>query len=338
MRNPATLRAHTDLLAAEGHWETMRDLLAQHPVEALMLQGVAYRFGEALYFTGQVRELAEHAMAYQRVARAAADPPATLGAINLAGIAAFELGRMTEASSAFEELMEGASAEGLTDLQAKAANNLGALANLSGNPEKALAFYQLAIPLHRRLGSARGLAQTHHNMGMSFRDLGSLDDAADAYRHAAEIAHEHGFLPQAAMSMIGRAEIEVMRGDPQFGLRMADWGRTLALQVGDQISAGTALRIAALARLELQPPDWAAAMSDLAFAATIARDTGHALLRAEVIRDLGRLEGRRGRLDAAARHLEDARRALSELGATGQVSMLDADLAELSDGSEPSPA
>jgi len=228
--------------------------------------------------------------------------------------------------------------EGEQPLMAKAAISLGALANLRGEPEKALAFYQLALPPLDRQCDTRGLGQVHHNLGMSYRDLGKLEDAVDEYRHATRLAQNSGFAPQAAMSTIGRAEVEVMSGDFALGFQLAERGLLMAADIGDPITEGTAYRIRALALVGVGPSNVAVgigpeeldrAAADLAKAADLAESAGHALLLAEVWRDLGRLDHRRGCRPQARINLTRARDALASLGATVAASELSGELEAL---------
>lgn len=340
MTDLAALRSTADDLASEANWDGVRELLEALSAQDLLRAELAYRFGEALYFTGRITDLKGHAAAYELAARAAADAVAVLYARNLAGIAAFELGLMDEAASILEDLINRAVEENVQPLMAKAAISLGALANLRGEPDRALTYYRLALPPLDRDCDTRGLGQVHHNLGMSYRDLGSLEDAVDEYRHATRIAQNAGMQPQVAMSIIGRAEVEVMRGDFALGFILAERGRLLAVDIGDPISEGTALRIRSLARIGAGPTtsvvavdvkELESAAADLAQAADLADRTDNALLRAEVLRDLGRLDRRRGLSTQARRNLTSARDAMRSLGASAAALALDAEIDSLSD-------
>lgn len=331
MTDLATIRSTTDRLASEARWDAVRDLLESLSAEELLRVDLAYRFGEALYFTGRITDLKAHAEAYEQAARTAAEPVAVLYARNLAGIAAFELGLMDEAAAILEGLIDRAMEEGAQLLMAKAAISLGALANLRGEPQKARMYYRLALPPLDRRCDTRGLGQVHHNLGMSYRDLGQLEDAIDEYRHATRIAQNSGFAPQVAMSNLGRAEVEVLRGDFALGFLLAERGLLLAVDIGDPISEGTAYRIRALARVGAGPANVSravggeeldAAAADLTKAADLADRTGHALLQAEVWRDLGRLDSRRGCRPQARLNLTRARDALVSLGASAAAAEL----------------
>ncbi len=340
MTDLATIRSTTDHLVSEARWDSVRDLLGEVSADELVRGDLAYRFGEALYFTGRIEELKAHSSEYERAARAASDPVGVLYARNLAGIAAFELGLMDEAASILEGLIDRAMEEDEQSLMAKAAISLGAVANLRGEPEKALTFYRLALaPLDRRCDT-RGLGQIHHNLGMSYRDMGNLDDAVDEYRHAVRIAQNAGLQPQVAMSIIGRAEVEVLRGDFALGFILAERGRLLAVDIGDPISEGTGYRIRALARsgagsagssAVVDEDELDAAEADLAKAGELADSSGSALLQAEVWRDLGRLHRRRGRLTEARVDLGRAGEALLALGAVASAAEVARELEVIAD-------
>lgn len=314
-----TLRERADGLAAELRWRELADLLAPVPVEDLVSRrGLAYRLGEAYYHTGRMEELRAFGSAMESGMRRERDAPGRMRALNLQGIAAFELGRVDEARRAFGALLEVAEAEGDEDMLARAANNLGALANLQGRREEALSLYQLALPLYQRIGQLRGLAQTHQNLGISFRDLRLLRESDAAYREAAEIGRGFGYTPIVAMATVGRAEVAVLRGEPELGRELAERGLALAREAGDPITEGVALRVRGVARAA----DPREARSDLRAALEIAVRTANALLEAETLRDLGRLERAAGDAAEAARHLRDAADRLAGLGAAGDAAAL----------------
>ena len=57
-------------------------------------------------------------------------------------------------------------------MAARASNNLASLAQLGERPEVALSLYRSALISYQRLGDRRGMAETHHNLGLVFRQLG----------------------------------------------------------------------------------------------------------------------------------------------------------------------
>jgi tetratricopeptide (TPR) repeat protein len=329
---PVSLRNRASALVADGDWIALWELLRNESTPVLLEDPrLAYHAAEALYHTGRMDELAEYADAYERAARDAADLAGTMKALNLGGIAAFELGRTKDAEARFDLLMELAEAEYDREMLARAANNLGALSNLKGRWHEAIAYYNLAIPLYQKLGWTRGVAQSLHNLGMSYRDLDRLEDSVDAYKQSVVLAYEIDYQPLVAMAMTGRAETELRRGDGELARELAARGLRLARDVGDPISEAEALRVCGLVRAASAEHAPDGARSDFREALRLARETGNTLLEAEVQRDLGRLEWMDGRKIEAVRRLEAAREHFVALGAVAAAREVKSDLASLED-------
>ena len=146
-------------------------------------------------------------------------------ATNLLGAAQFALGNLAKAEAAFARALELATAHEDDLLVARAANNLGAIANVRGRHEVALGHYLLAIPVFQRIGNPIGLAESFHNMAITFRDVGQFE-LADRYEsRAMEFAREGGSARLMAMACLGRAELNLLRGDPH----LAEAGARLAV-------------------------------------------------------------------------------------------------------------
>ena len=111
-------------------------------------------------------------------------------AVNLWGAALFELGELEAAELAFRRALELGEQERDALLVARAMNNLGQIANVRGRRVDALTLYQLAVPAYGDWGNVRGLAETYHNMAISYRDLNLLDRADECEQRAIEFARE----------------------------------------------------------------------------------------------------------------------------------------------------
>lgn len=178
------------------------------------------------------------------------------------------------------------------------------------------------------MGQARGLAQTHHNLGLTYRDLGRLDDAAAAFEQAISIARSVSYHFLTAVSMAGRAEVELRLSDAMLGERLADRAVLMAQDIGDPISEAEALRVRGLAKAAAARPseasDWKA---DLDAALHLARETHNALLEAEIERDLGRALRVRGSEEEGRVLLESAAARFVELGALAETRVVQGELA-----------
>jgi tetratricopeptide (TPR) repeat protein len=322
------IAARTEALATEGQWAEVYDLLAaEETARILANESMAYRFAEALYFTARFWELAQYAAAYEESSRRWSDMLGVMRATNLAGIAAFELGRMNEAQQRFDALMDLGLAEGHDEMQARAANNLGTLSSLRGDQGAALSHYGRCQRLYETLDHVRGVAQTTYNQGLTYSDLGRYEDAVTQFDCAIALSESIDFTPVVAMARTARAELEVRRGDPELGRRFADRAIEQAEEIGDPVSVAEALRVRALASTHTP----AEALDDLARAEEAATETGQALLEARIQRDRGRVLLKARCHEPGRRCLEEAAEQFEELGANGEARDIRGELAELDD-------
>lgn len=306
-------------LEREGDWSALGDLLGSaEPDRVLARRDLSYRLGRALYHTGRMEELAGFAASFEEAARSRADAEGILQALNLAGTAAFELGRTEAARKRYEELQELAEAEGDDEMLGRSAHNLGMVLLLTGQGDEALVSYRMARTLYEKLGLRRPLAQLEHNLGIAHRDRERFRDATEAYRRAAALAEEIGYAFLEAMATVGRAEIELLAGDPRFALRLVERGLETAERVGDPVTTGEALRVRARSRAAVAPGDGGLddALADANRALELARETGSRLLEAETRRDLAVLLDRTGRREEARETLGRAVEVFREIGAT----------------------
>lgn len=332
---PPTIRARekADTLADASRWTELFGFLeGLQEAERVDDAYLAYRYGEALYHTGRMGLLSSHAQAFEAAARRTRDVAALLRALNLKGIAAFELGMPEEARGAFEALMELSEAEDDYDMLARAALNLGALANLHGDPAGALAMYHLALSLFQKIGQTRGLSQTHQSLGMSYRDMRRWEESEDAYLEAMRLGTGFGYTPIVAMAAIGRSEVLVLRGDPHAALGLVDWGLKLARGLGDPISEGTALRVRGMARAATDGSAEHRARGDFQQALALARSTDNVLLEAETLRDLAHISARIPDVESARQHYEAAASAFDRLGARHAMLQMRTEIRELEAG------
>ncbi|MDQ3207927.1 MAG: tetratricopeptide repeat protein, partial [Gemmatimonadota bacterium] len=220
-------------------------------------------------------------------------------------------------------------------IMARATNNLGLIANSRGQPVEALARYRLAVPVYQRIGNPRGLAESFHNMAISFRDLRQLDEADTHERRAIEFARE-GESPQLlAMARAGRAELSLLRGQPHVAEVEA---RRAAEDYGiipDPVGQADALRILGLARLALGAKKDALAALDQSV--ELARGHGSALVEAEGLHARAELLAAMGRTAQARSDAEAAASLYQHIGAETEREAVAAWCATLPDTRPPAP-
>jgi Tetratricopeptide repeat len=234
-------------------------------------------------------------------------------AMNLWGAAQFELGQLDGAELAFRRAVELGEQEDDPLLVARATNNLGQIANVRGQRDEALVMYKLAVPSYQRLGNVRGLAESYHNMAISYRDLGDLERADECEQRAIEFARGVPAARLAALARIGRAELALRRGDSAVARVAALRGATECLGLGDPAGTADGLRVLGLACIA------AGAFADAA--AALERASGFAarhanpLLEGETFRARAQLAAARGIIAEARQHAAAALALFERAGA-----------------------
>jgi tetratricopeptide (TPR) repeat protein len=323
-------------LRAAGSWRELASRGAALSDAALAAEPeVAYAVAAAFRHVGGVARALELAETAEAEARVRGDRRLAAEAVNLAGNCLFELGRPAEAEARFEELLAYAADAGEEEYAARAANNLGVLANVRGARDRALAWYGRALASYQRLGNVRGLAETHHNLGISYRHLGFVREADAHYQRAIALAEEALADRVAGLAETGRALLAVRAGDGPFGEALAGHAQQRFASVGDAVGEAEAVRVqAAAARADGRDDD---AAERLEAALAVARARGNTLLLADVQRDRGLLFRDRGQAADARQALLESAGQYDALGAAaeaGAVRMLADDIAV---SEEPSP-
>jgi tetratricopeptide (TPR) repeat protein len=317
-------------LAAQADWEALRAWLRDEPRTVATSTELSLLLAEAelrLGHPSEARVLVERVIPSLG---GRGDDSALRRALNLAGAATFELGDLEAAEHWFSRALELASDEGDALLVARATNNLGAIANVRGRHEAALSLYQLAIPAYQRIGSTLGLAQSYHNMAITYRDARRLAEAEEHERRAVEFAREAGNPRMLAMARAGRAELSLMRGDAGLARAGASMAAMEYAAIPDPVGEADALRLLATARAALGEHEPALEVLDRALA--LAREHGSALVEAEAL--AARAHLRRTTGERAAAH-DDARAALeifTRLGATAERDAMEMLLREMERG------
>jgi hypothetical protein len=211
--------------------------------------------------------------------RSRGDADGRMRSLNLLGVIHFERGRLHEAEEALAQTLDLANRLGDSLLAARACNNLASATHLRGRPDEAVGLYRGALLAYQRLGDRRGTAETYHNLGLIYRQLGEWrnaeDATAEAFRHA-EMVGERGLL---ALATTGRAELMAEQARlPQARHELERAGRW-AGEAGDEIGRADVERVRALVALKEGDLDGALELAERARLTARAYDS--ALLSAE---------------------------------------------------------
>lgn len=306
-------------LARDGAWTDVVRLL--EPVPSTAPNELSLLYAESLTRVGQVRAGCTWLNQIIPLFLAQGDRASHRRALNLLGAASFFLGELEEASAAFTSALELASEDDDLLLLARATNNLGLIANLRGEHDAALGHYRLAVPTYQRLGQRRGLAESYHNIAITYRDIGELDEADEYERRAIDYAGD-GIAPRvAAMGRIGRAEIALRRGDPQFARGTSERAAAELARLQDPVNEADAHRLAGTAAAAMRR--FAEAADAFARALGIARAHGSVLVEGEALRDRAAAHAAQGMQWEARADAEAAISLFTRLGATSEVASLE---------------
>ena len=315
-----TLLSSARLLAEKAAWDDLIRLLEPAASRPTMSDELSVLFGEAL--TRARREIDAQQWLRPVVSRLAHGTDSALHrrAVNLLGVSCFRVGDLDQAAEAFTAALELATEASDSLTIARASNNLGMIANMRGHCELALSYYRRAIPTYQRNGHAQGLAETYHNIAITFRDLEQLDEA-DAHEQRTIAYASAGQVPRlVVMGHIGRGEIALRRGDPELAIATAQHAVRELGQLRDPLNEADAWRLLACALCQADRLD--DSREAFARALSLARTHGHVFNEAETLRDRMRLWVRMLQRSSA---LNDGAASLAlfrRLGATREVEAL----------------
>lgn len=314
--NPALESARR--LYAAHDWAELIRWASELPREALSAEPeLGFRYADALRRVGRSEAALALVEEIEPAVRRDGDRRLLLEYVNVRGVVLFEMGRMADAEVWFCELLERGTEWEDNEFAARAANNLGVLANVRGRKELALTGYQRALAAYFRLGYDRGLAQTHHNLAVSYRDLGFDRDADAHLQRAISYARRSGSEDVIAFAESERANLCARAGDHRLAERLGRSALKRFESLGDPLGRAEALRVlAAVARAAGRDR---LATTRLDEALRVAEAHSDALLRAEIQRDRGLLLRDTGRPDDARAALLDSADHFDLIGAAAEA-------------------
>lgn len=288
---------------------------------------LAFHYADALWHLGRVPRALEVAERIEPAVRRRGGRRLVLHLLNVIGICLFRQGRGGDARERWAELLERASRWDDAEFVGRACNNLGMLANLAGHPGEALVLYERTMAAYGRIGFVHGLAQTHHNLALSYRDLGFRDRADGHLRRAVALARQVGLDDVVALAQCERAALRVGAGDAAVAEALAARAAERFARLGDALGRAEALRVRAGAARAAGFQRRAAAWLDEALLA--AAEDVDPFLRAEVQRDRGELLAGLGQAPEARAALSEAVALFGRVGAVRELAAARALLASL---------
>jgi tetratricopeptide (TPR) repeat protein len=282
--------------------------------------GTVLRDATAAMRQGNLRAAAALAAAAEARFRARGDADGRMRAENLLGAVAWDTGQVGDAERYFGTALE--LAHGMDDslMTARASNNLASVAHLTGRPDLALSLYRTALLSYQRLGDRRGMAETSHNLGIAFRQLGQWTDAERAAEEAVRHADQSGNAALRGLALVGLAELHLELKAWPLAEREIERAAVLAAEGDDPIGVAEAGRLRALLHFGLGHVG--AALREALAVRDEAQRLGTALLEAECTAVAARAARALGNGQQAERLRAEAEAGLTRLGAAGLLERL----------------
>jgi tetratricopeptide (TPR) repeat protein len=253
--------------------------------------------------------------------RARADDDGRMRAQNLLGVIEFERGNLERAQQCFTEALELARALKDTLMTARACNNLASIADLQGNASSALTLYRSALLSYQRLGDRRGTAEAYHNLGIVFRQLGEWRDAESAANQAVRHAESLGERSLLGIALMGRAEIDLQRGELDMARQQLAWAGSLATESRDELGLIEVGLLRGL--LALAEEQWESALAESENARRAAIEARAAVLQAQCSAVSARALKALGRHGPSEERKEEASHLFRAQGATRRLRELE---------------
>lgn len=286
LADESTLLLELQGLARQGRYREIVDRLPTLPSGLVAARSpFALLAAEAFGRLGEDEAAARWAARALELARTQHDTPTELRSLHLQGAIAWQRGALDDAERHFHSVLELARALRDVAAEARAFNNLGILQNLRGDPEEALATYQLALAAYQQAGSLRGIAETHTNLEISWLAMGNARRARDAADEAVRLAREVGDATLLGVALVARAEATLATGDAD--LAAAELARAEEMYNGVRFTAGLAEVRRLQAAVARARENFAEARLLLDAARTLAPQGASLDTQADIERDLG---------------------------------------------------
>jgi putative nucleotidyltransferase with HDIG domain len=233
-------------------------------------------------------------------------------ALNTLGGAELEAGAFEAACERFERAIALAGFRSPA-LRARIEQNLGIIANIQGDLDRASTHYHRALEAFRDVGDDRGCAIVYHNLGMVSADRQEWDAAERYYGRSLAFAESIGDVHLRASCLLNGTEVLIARQRFDDARRNAEMALQIFDRLGIQRTKTEAYRV--LGVIYRETGRLVLAEARLRMALDLAAETGNVLAEAEASRELARLYQDQGRNQEALRLLNAAHRLFRRLDA-----------------------
>jgi tetratricopeptide (TPR) repeat protein len=283
IENGASIADRARLLYTQRAYRKLAELLEPFPRADLLAQPqLGFWLADTWRRLGRTRDALELAVACAASCQYSGIHRLEQDRLNLEGMLRYESGDLWGAESAWRELLARASESCDQEFLARANNNLGIIYTLQARPLEAATCYERAVAAYRQAGVRRGIAQSHQNLAITYREIGNAEEADEHFSAALRYAWDDGSEDEIARAEQERALlIYYSRNDARLARATVKRALLRFSRIADPLGFADALR--ALAMIELGEKELAPAHRHAEHALEHARKAGHRLLEAELL-------------------------------------------------------
>ncbi|HEX2781476.1 MAG TPA: HD domain-containing phosphohydrolase [Gemmatimonadaceae bacterium] len=233
-------------------------------------------------------------------------------ALNSLGASELEIGAFDSAKAIFER---GIQLGGFRSpaLRARIEQNLGIIANIQGELDRALMHYHRALEAFRDVEDDRGCAIVYHNLGKVSADREEWDEAERYFDRSLQFAESVGDVHLRASCLLSGTEVLLAKQRYDEARRNAETALQIFGKLGIQRTKAEAYRVLGVVYRETGRTVLAEAR--LRSALELAAESSNTLAEAEAARDLALLYQEQGRNQEALKLLNTAHRLFRRLDA-----------------------
>src|SRR5881396_1540182 len=308
-------------LAAAGHHAALVEFLGSHDQSELgSTPTLALLYGIAQARLGRHQESLEWIDRALAGARKRDEHGVERHALNARGAIALSRGDLNVAADFCTQALMAASRDGDHATTGRASNNLGIISHLRGRHAEAISSWEIAAAAFHRAGQQIGVAECHNNLANAYREQGALDKALAVADQAVATAEAGGDEALFAVTLRGRAEIRVVRSEPELARRELDRVREIRSRLPDPVGEAEDLRVTAL----VLAAEGQVARAEKSLREVMGRAElhGRIQLQADATRDLALLLRKAGRQKEAIGAAQAAKAIFSRIGAESDIRKL----------------
>jgi tetratricopeptide (TPR) repeat protein len=233
--------------------------------------------------------------------------------ITLKGALHVERGELDLAEMYFSNTLFIAAAKDYKPQIATAIMNLGVIRSICCEWDEAIAAFERAIVAYQQIGALYNLASAHHDLGMTYREVGKYSEANAHLDFASAFFRQHASTLEIAYSAFERALVMKSVGD--LNLAESTIRHAIDTLVAPRPMRGEAEGLRALGIVLIEKGELATAQLHLQRSMDLATATGARMLEAEIHEELAVISLSLGDMNLAETHVTCASTIYRAMGA-----------------------